>query len=76
MANSTPTWSGSLAREGCDLHNAELFDARSFKEAVTKHEFAMTAKKVWGKGKATTLTSKGDLSRDEMMDPEGLSSSR
>ena len=52
-------------------YNEELFSERAFKEAIHRHGFAMTAKKGWGKGKAKTLSTVGDLSRDETMDPQG-----
>ncbi|CAE7297058.1 unnamed protein product [Symbiodinium natans] len=51
--------------------NEELFDKRAFRQAITAQEFAWTSRKGWGKSKSKTLATVGNLSRDDVVNPEG-----
>ena len=62
--------SGSSARQSGHLLQRSVASEGAFKDAITKYEFEMTAKKGWEKGKAKTLNAARDISRDEAMDPQ------
>ena len=52
-------------------YNVGRFDKKAFKDAVERHELAMTANKGWGKGKGKALNSVRNLTPAEVADASG-----
>ena len=52
-------------------YNKDRFDKKAFKDAVERHELAMTANKGWGKGKGKALNSVRNLTPAEVADASG-----